>query len=817
MKRIEFKRLVPYLVAIVVFVGIAVAYCSPLLEGKVLSTSDGKGWEGTAQEAREYKNLTGETTWWTNSLFAGMPTYQITGSMPSVGFVSKVLVRILHLGFVGVLGLIIGYFIGFFILLRCFEVNKWLSIVGAIAFAFSTYFLIILAAGHMTKADTLGLIVPIIGGFYLIFQKKYWLGFPITAIYSTAGIYYHPQMSYYVFMLIGVLVLLEIYLHIKERRWKDLGIGLALLSVALLISVGTRYSWLSANQEYLAETMRGGHSELNQPTTDEEKKEGLDLDYATAWSYGIDETLTLMIPNFMGGASSQNVGTSSEVYKAMTDNGIPRKSAESFCSSLPTYWGSQPFTSGPVYVGAIICFLFLLGLIIVQSPYKWALLFATICSILLAWGHNFMWLTEWFFNYFPMYNKFRAVSSILVVAEITMPLLAFLALQEIINGKISKQQITKGIYWSGGITASLCLFVALFGGAIWTFSSPNDAQMFSQLPEWLTRSIVEERRSMLVSDAWRSFIFIVLSAGVVWFWVNKNLKFSFFVAILGVLILADMVPVNKRYFNDENFVSEKNDRNFFTIQPYEKQILRDKDPHFRVMNLTTNTFNDARTSYRLKSIGGYHAVKLRRYQDLIDEHLSQFNFNVLNMLNTKYFIVKNAEGKPEVQYNPDVMGNAWFVDSLKIVDSPREESDALYNIDLKTTAILDKKFEDFAQQSVTENSSTCVIRLTRYAPNQLEYVSETRIPKTAVFSEIYYPHGWKAYIDDVPQEHFRVNYVLRAINVPAGKHTIRFEFKPDSIYKKDGVSVAFLILLGLLCVGSVGGHFYTSRKKIDAD
>ena len=814
--KIEFKKILPYLVAVFVFVGIAIAYCSPILEGKVLSTSDGKGWEGTAQEAREYKAQTGETTWWTNSLFSGMPTYQITGSMPSVGFVSKVLVRTLHLGFVGVLGLIIGYFIGFFILLRCFGVDKWLSIIGAIAFAFSTYFLIILAAGHMTKADTIGLIVPIIGGFYLIFQKKYWLGFPITAIYSTAGIYYHPQMSYYVFMLIGVLVLLEVYLHVKEKRWKDLGIGIGVLLAALLLSVGTRYSWLSANQEYLSETMRGGHSELSEETDGGEKK-GLDLDYATAWSYGIDETLTLLIPNFMGGSSTQNVGTSSGVYEALIANGVPRRSAESFCQSLPTYWGSQPFTSGPVYVGAIVCFLFVLGLIIVKSPYKWALLFATICSVLLAWGHNFMWLTELFFRYFPMYNKFRAVSSILVVAEITMPLLAFLALQEIINGKISKEKITKGIYWSAGITASICFFVAVFGGAIWTFSSPNDSQIFAQLPQWLSSAIMDERRSMLSSDAWRSFAFIVLAAILVWFWVNKNLKFYYFVAILGVLILVDMIPVNRRFFNDENFVSEKNDRSYFAIQPYEQQILKDKDPHFRVINLTANTFNDARTSYRLKSVGGYHAVKLRRYQDLIENHLSQFNFNVLNMLNTKYFIVKNAEGKPEAQYNSDTMGNAWFVDSLVVVDSPKEESDALYDINLKTTAVLDKKYDSFAQKLVEETDSSATIFLTKYAPNELIYESNSATMKTAVFSEIYYPYGWKAFIDDVPQEHFRVNYVLRAINVPAGKHTIRFEFKPDSIYKKDGISVAFLVLLGLLCVGCVGGHFYASRKRTDAN
>ncbi len=808
MKKINWKALAPYITALVIFIGLTLVYCSPILEGKVLQAGDTNQWLGASQEVREYKQATGETSWWTNSMFGGMPTYQITGTTPSNDLNFK-LVKLTHLGFSDPLAHLIGYFVGFFLMLICFGINPWLALIGSIAISFSSYFFVIIPAGHATKAMALGYLAPIFGGFYAIFRKKYWLGAPMVALFGTVGIVAHPQMTYYMFMMIGLCACAELYMHITEKRWKDLGIGLGVLALALLLVVGTKASWMKNNTEYLAETMRGGHSELTTQDEGQKTKDkgqfGLDIGYATAWSYDIDETLTLLVPNIKGGSSHYAVGEDSEVYKAMVARGVPKKQAENMCQSLPMYWGTQPFTAGPVYVGAIVCFLFVLGLIIVKGPYKWALLISTLFSIALAWGHNFMPLTELFFNYFPMYNKFRAVSSILIVAEIAMPLLGFLALQKIYESRAKSQKLgiktSTAIYISAGITGGICLLLALFGGAMWDFSAPNDAQMFAQMPAWFNEAILAERQHMLTADAWRSFIFIALAAAALWVYQAGKLKTAYFISILGVLILVDMWGVDKRYFNNDNFITEKANKNHFAIQPWEKELEQDKDPNYRVLNLTTNTFNDARTSYRHKSIGGYHAAKLRRYQDLIDAHISKNNMAVLNMLNTKYFITPQG-----VMQNLEAMDNAWFVDTVQFVNTPNEESAALWNINMHTTAVSDNQFEKVLHAISAGEGH---IQLTSYTPNRLTYTATTTADKVAVFSEIYYPHGWHAYLDGKEVELGRVNYVLRALNVPAGKHTITMEFVPDAL-KLDGWSLACIVLIILL---SIGGLTYPLWKR----
>lgn len=808
--KINWKKIVPYLVALVVFLGLTISYMSPLLEGKVLQAGDVNSWKCAANEAREYRAETGEVSWWSNSMFGGMPTYQTTGAMPSTAL-SNNLLKVFYLGFNEPLNKLLGYFVGFFLMLICFGVNPWLALVGSLAISFSSYFFIIIPAGHMTKAAALGILAPVFGGFYALFRKKYWLGGILIALFSTLGMVQHPQMTYYICMLIGVCGIAELVVHIKEKRWKDLGVALGILAVALLLAFGTKFSWMKNNTEYLAETMRGGHSELTQKNDEQPKKAGLDIDYATAWSYGIDETLTLLIPNSKGGSSHYAVSKNSELYKTLINNGVPKNYAENLCQALPMYWGTQPFTAGPVYVGAIVFFLFILGLFIVKSPYKWALLAATIFSILLAWGRNFMPFTELFFNYFPMYNKFRAVSSILVVAEITMPLLGFLALQKIfdeVKNKSFNLKTQKAIYWSAGITAGVCLFLALFGGLLWNFTSPNDAQVLSQMPDWFRNAIVDERKNMLTADAWRSLVFVALAAVLLWFFQKGKLKNGYFIALLAVLVTVDMWGVDKRFFNEKNFVSPKDDKAYFAAQPYETQILEDKTLNFRVLNLATNTFNDARTSYRLKSVGGYSAVKLRRYQDLIDAHISQNNQAVLDMLNTRYFITRNGTA---VQ-NPNAMGNAWLVDSLLFVDTPNEESDALWNIDLHTTAVADKKFENILKTNLLTKGE---ITLTDYRPSRLTYEVSVSGEKTAVFSEIFYPHGWHAYIDGNEVPIGRVNYVLRAITIPAGNHTIMMEFVPDAL-KLDKFSLTCVILVILLTLGGIGlaiYKVYTKGKK----
>lgn len=855
MKQFDWKKILPYAVAIVAFVAVAMIYCAPLLEGKVLVQGDVNNWKGAAQEARAYYEENGTRTWWTNSMFGGMPTYQITGNLPS-GEMRNSMAKVAHLGMEGgweAIGIIFAYFFGFFLMLRCFKVNPWLSIIGGLAVGFSTYFFLIIPAGHVTKAVALGFLAPVIGGFYAIFRKQYWLGAPLVVLYGILSLTLHPQMTYYIFMLIGVLACAELYIHIKDKAWKDLGISLGVLVLSLLLVVGTKASWLEMNQSYLKETMRGGHSELTRSGDDKSKPAGLDLDYATAWSYGVDETMTFLIPNWEGGASGYNVGEKSQLCETMKQNGVPKRSAEQFCQQVPTYRGEKAFTSGPVYMGAIICFLFVLGLLIVSGPYKWALLIATIFSVALAWGRNMMWLTEFFFNYFPMYNKFRAVESILVVAEITMPLLGIMALQQLVEKKIAWDKLRISILSAAGITGGLCLIFALFGGAV-DVTSSYDGQWVSQVPAWLRDAIFAERVAMIKADAWRSLIFIVLGAGLVYWYswqamrregdkAKRKWTIGFY-ALLAALVLADMIPVNKRFFGNDNFVKAKDADAYFAMQPYEQQILQDES-YYRVLNLATNTFNDARTSYRLKSIGGYSAAKLRRYQDLIDEHISREmnplmqtvmrtqgfmlpdenagkDFPVLNMLNMKYAVVPLQGGKNAPVQNPYAMGNCWLVDEVVYVDTPDEECAALRTLDLHKQAVADKKFAqtldtskpDFVPLMAFEENS---ITLTSYQPNCLEYEVMSEKNAVAVFSEIYYPHDWHLYMVDRDGKNAteiplaRVNYTLRAAAIPAGLHQLRMVFEPHAL-KTDKASMAILILALLLSAGALTYPLWRKKK-----
>ena len=855
--KIDWKKILPYAVAIVAFVAVAMIYCAPILEGKVLVQGDVNNWKGAAQEARTFYDENGTRTWWTNSMFGGMPTYQITGSLPS-GEVRNGMAKVAHLGMEGgweAIGIIFAYFFGFFLMLRCFKVNPWLSIIGGLAIGFSTYFFLIIPAGHVTKAMALGFLAPVIGGFYAIFRKQYWLGAPLVMLYGILGITLHPQMTYYIFMLIGIMACAELYIHIKDKAWKDLGISLGVLALSLLLVVGTKVSWLEMNQSYLKETMRGGHSELGERQEAkgerrEAKGGGLDLDYATAWSYGVDETMTFLIPNWEGGASGYNVGAKSDLCETMVKNRVPKRSAEQFCQQVPTYRGEKPFTSGPVYMGAIICFLFVLGLLIVPGPYKWALLVATLFSVALAWGRNMMWLTELFFNYFPMYNKFRAVESILVVAEITMPLLGILALQQIVDKKVTWDKLKIHLITAGGITGGICLFFALFTSVV-DVTSSYDAQWVSQVPAWLRDAIYDERVAMIKADAWRSFIFIALGFAVVyWYaWRGERLEAKgerqwLLYAALAALVLVDMIPVNKRFFGSDNFMKAKDAEAYFKMQPYEQKILEDTS-YYRVLNLATNTFNDARTSYRLKSIGGYSAAKLRRYQDLIDEHISKEmnplmqtimqtqgfmlpdenagkDFPVLNMLNMKYAVVPLQGSRQEPVMNPYAMGNCWFVDEVVWVDTPDEECAALRTLDLHKQAVADKKFAEVLDVTKPEVTPLMAfdknaIVLTSYQPNCLEYVAMTEQNKVAIFSEIYYPHDWHLYVVDQDGNNSveiplaRVNYTLRAAVIPAGAHKLRMVFEPHAL-KTDKASMAILILALLLSAGALTSPLWRKKK-----
>lgn len=803
------KRFWPYLLAVLVFAVVACLYMSPALDGKVIASTDGVQARAAQHEGMAYFEETGNRTWWTGSMFSGMPNYQIGGGRFTSDDWTAPFKKVLLSGHKSVIAIVFIYFMAFFALMRSMKVDKWLSIVGALAIAFSSYFFIIIGANHHTKTSSLALMSVVVAGFYLIYNGHRKTGVVLTLLCTSAGLYPHPQMAYYICFIIGFFFLAELAKAAINKSWKAFGISTLIFAASFAIGAGTGTAATFTNLEYADETMRGGHSDLVKSSDADNKTKGLDLDYATAWSYGIDECWTFLVPDYMGGSSNYNVGSDSELCKDMIKQGVPKKSAEQFCKNVPTYWGDQPFTAGPVYMGAIVCMLFLLGLFVVKGPYKWALLVVTLLSVMLSWGYHFMGLTRFFFDNVPMYNKFRAVSSILVIAEITMPLLGFLALQSLVEAKKVGEDLSKKVLTAGGIVVALALVCLMFTSG---FEGRSDAQM----PEWLTPMLIDARRAMLYADCWRSIIFVAFGTAVVWFY-TKSQKFTtpLLAIALGVLVLADMWPVAKRFMNDSHFSQGNAYEKEFKMQPWEKQILdSDKDPNFRVFNLTASPFNDARTSYYLKSIGGYSAAKLRRYQDLIDQHLSKMHMPVINMLNTKYIIVPDQQTEaPVVQYNPDAMGNAWFVEKIVEAKTPNEECDMLMTLDLHREAVVGSDYINNVKDLNPGADSLAHISLTKYTPEYIEYDAECSKPGTVIFSEIFYSHGWKAIVDGKPADLYRANYMLRAMNLEPGKHHIRLEFRPESVDKGNVISMIFVVLMYLIIAGILLSNLRKSKAK----
>ncbi len=840
------KRWIPNLIIAGIFVLAAAIYFWPALQGKVVYGGDDINGTAAVHESSEYHKTTGDYTFWTEAMFSGMPNYQVGGNG---GFmVDKILRPVRKVLGLGAWGdhkpffVFLFYLCAFFLLFRSFKIDKWLSMAGAFALSLSSYFFVIIAATHNAKCYSITWMTLVVIGFILTYRKQYGWGALLVMFFTYVGFFLHPQMSYYICMMIGVFFFAELAIAAKSKEWKHFGIATAVFFVSFAVGMGMGSANVFVNQEYAAETMRGGHSDLAKDSDSSNKTKGLDLDYATAWSYGINETMTFLIPNYMGGASGYNLGNGSQLEQDLKKMGIPAHQAKQFCQSVPTYWGEKAFTSGPVYMGAIVCFLFLLGLLIVSGPYKWALLVATLFSVFLAWGHNFMPLTELFFKYFPVYNKFRAVESILIVAEIAMPLLGFLSLKAISDGNLSWRRLRNSICIAGGVTGGICLMVALFSGSI-DVASSYDAQWKSQVGQQIYDAILHQRTAMIRNDAWRSLLFVLLAMCVVFAYAyvryskkqvrNLNLYCGL---LLTILVVADMWAVDKRFCNDSIFVSSKDREKAFKIMPYEEQLLQDTT-HFRVLNLATNTFNEARTSYYLKSIGGYSAAKLRRYQDLIDVHIapemnplmqavSQTNgflrpcnadsiFPVLNMLNMKYAIVPLQNGQQVPVLNPYAMGNCWFVNGLQVVDNANDEIAALGKINLHNTAVVDRGFADRLDINKPDIAPLMAydedkILLTGYKPNRLEYLAQNEQNRIAVFSEIYYPHGWKLYIldkdgnCDVELPLARVNYMLRAAVIPAGTHRLAMVFSPDSVRNGNILSMACFAVFVLSLCGMVG-------------
>ena len=817
------KKLLPDLIAILAFIILSFAYFFPAdIEGRILFQHDSVAGVGAGQESKEYRDRTGERTRWTNAIFGGMPTYQMSPSYDSTKALSWV-EKVYRLYLPDYVVLTFIMMLGFYILLRAFGISAWLAGLGGVIWAFSSYFFILIPAGHIWKFVTLAYIPPTIAGVVLAYRKKYLLGGIVTALFIALQIQSnHIQMSYY-FMFV-ILFIVGAYFEdaYKKKELPHFFKASAVLALAAVVGVCINISNLYHTYEYSKETMRG-KSELKQegPAANQTSS-GLDRDYITNWSYGIGETLTLLVPNVKGGSSSATLSQNeAAMAKANPMYG-------NIYSQFPQYFGDQPWTAGPVYVGAFVMFLFILGCFIVKGPLKWALLGATIFSILLSWGKNFMGLTDFFIDYIPMYNKFRAVSSILVIAEFTIPLLAVFALKEI----FSKLEILKlkenrtGVIVTLVLTAGVTLILAVAPGVFFSgfITTQEMAALQQGLPaEHLTpvvTNLTEMREAIIASDAWRSFFIIIVGCFLLFLYQQKKLKATFALAGIALLCLIDMWTVNKRYLHDDLFVPKSKQAEAFVKTQADEIILQDTTLDYRVLNFVGfpgNTFNENNTAYWHKSVGGYHAAKLRRYQEMIDHHIvpemqatyqavataggemdsvDASKFRVLNMLNTKYFIFPaGQQGQPVPVENPYAYGNAWFVDKVQYVNNANEEIDALNDILPTETAIVDAKFKE-QLKGVTEGykDSLSTVRLTSYEPNRLIYKTSSPKDGVVVFSEIYYP-GWQATIDGQPVDIARADYILRAMNVPGGEHTIEMWFDPQSIHVTESIAYAALALL----------------------
>ncbi len=822
MKNIQVKKFLPYVSTIVIFLLITIIYFSPILEGKRILQSDIVNFTGVSKEIVDFRAKTGQEPLWTNSMFGGMPAYQVSTKYTAnvLGYLDS----ILTLGLPHPANLVFLYFLGFFILLLVMGVDPWLSIAGAIAFGMSSYFFIIIEAGHNSKAHAIAYMAPVIAGMILTMKRKYLWGGILTALFLSLEVKTnHPQITYYLAM---TALLLGLFKLIHAVRFKELApffTAVGVLVIAVIFAILTNLTSLWATYEYGKYTIRG-KSELT--SEKHNRTSGLDKDYATQWSYGIGETMTLLIPDYYGGASGARVSDNSEVVKAMTANGLDQGTIRQFTSqpiSYLYYWGNQPFTSGPVYVGAIICFLFLLGLIIVKGPIKWWLLAATLLSIILSWGHNLMAVTNFFLNYLPGYNKFRAVSMILVIAEFAMPLLAILAVKTLLDRRDEQKKMFRGVQIAFLITGGLSLLYAIFPGMFLNFTGPSDQAMAQQLPGWFMQAVRDDREALLRMDAIRALIFITLSALALWALLFNKLNKGYVYLILIVLILFDLFSVNKRYLNNDSFTSKSKVEKPFEPTAADNQILSDPTLDFRVLNLTSNTFNDAGTSYYHKSIGGYHGAKLRRYQELIetgiDQDIQTFarsmrtdSIPVLNMLNTRYFILPDNNKQPMAYLNSNALGNAWFVESYKLVDNADAEINALHDLTPGSATVVDKKFADMLKTFEPGRDSLDIIQLVEYAPNELKYQYKTKKNGLAVFSEIYYPKGWNAYVDGRLTPHFRSNYVLRAMVLPAGEHSLVFKFEPNVFFLGEKISMASSILLIILVLLAIGMEIRKNRK-----
>ncbi len=831
-----YKKFLPDVVVVLVFAIISFAYfLVPVTQGKILFQHDASAGVGSAQELTEYQNRTGETTRWTNSIFGGMPTYQMSPSYQSTDGLSQVM-NAYHLWLPDNVWFLFAYLLGFYILLRAFDFRQTLAALGSIMWAFSSYFLIIIAAGHLWKVMALAYLPPMIAGIVLAYRGRYLSGFIVTALFTAFEIKAnHVQMTYYYLFIILFMVIAYLVKAVREKQLSGFMKSTGVVAAAAVIGIAINLSSLYHTWQYQKESMRG-KSELVKKNAANQTSSGLDRDYITQWSYGIDETLTLLVPDAKGGATVPLSKNATAMAKAdpQIQSMIPQ-----LYDAIPQYFGTQPGTSGPVYVGAFVLFLFILGLFIVRGSMKWALLAATVLSVLLAWGHNFMGFTNFFLDYIPMYAKFRTVASILVIAEFTIPLLAALALKKIVDEPEVLTKQMKFVYISLALTAGVALLIALFPGMMEPFISDQERQMITSIQgmdsntaNTILSNIATMREAMVSADAWRSVIVILIGFALLFLYKMKKLRAEYMVICMAVLCLVDMWQVDKRYLNDEMFVPKSERDMPHQATSTDLAIMKDKSLDYRVLNLASNTFNENETSFFHKSIGGYHPAKLRRYQEMIDAYIAPEMqaamqaiaakngnmqevdgakvFPVLNMLNTKYFILPLQGGATMPLQNIYAQGNGWFVDKINYVADANAEYAGVGKIDVRHEAVADKKFESVLGKAQS-NDSTAKVKLVKYEPNNLQYTIDSKNGGVVVFAEIYYP-GWTATIDGQPAELGRVNYILRALNVKAGKHTVVLDFHPTSISTTETIAYIAIVILLLAIIGA-GYMRFKNRKE----
>ena len=793
------KRFLPHLWVLIGFIIISLAYFSPVLQGKQIFQSDIMQYIGMSKQQKDFKAETGEETYWTNSAFGGMPTYQLGAKYPnnyikSLDLAIRFLPRPADYLFL--------YLIGFYVLLLVLKIDYKLAAVGALAFGFSTYLIIILGVGHNSKAHAIAYMPLVLSGILLTFQRKYISGFLLTTIaLGLELVANHFQMTYYLMLLTAVLGLVYLIDAYKNKTLASYFKAVGIMIIAVVLAVGLNATNILATKEYVKESTRG-QSELtiNPDGSPKAITSGLDKNYITEYSYGILESFDLFIPRFMGGGNGENVGKNSKTYEAFRKLGATPSQALEVSKHAPLYWGDQPIVEAPAYVGAVILFLFVLALFLVKGRLKWWLVTGTLLSLLLSYGKNFGLLTNFFIDYMPLYNKFRAVTSIQVILELCIPVLAILGLSKVLSNKIDVAEKGKALRFTFFITGGIALLFLMLKSTFFDFSGINDSFYRQNYGQDFIDAIKEDRKAVFVEDTIRTLVLVVLSAGIVHMFLKQKIKQKWVVLSFGVLILFDLVVVDKRYVNNDGFTSAININKPFQANAADLQIQKDTT-YFKVLDLTTSPFNSGRASYFHNALGGYHAAKPRRTQELMNYKIEKNNLETLNMLQVKYIIQNNKNGQPVVMENPDVNGNAWFIKHLKVVNSANDEMLALDSLNTKTTAVIrDQSMNKEKYDANYHIDSTATILLTEYKPNYLKYKSNNKFKGFVVFSEIYYSPDWKSFIDGKEVNHVNVDYVLRGMEIPAGEHVIEFKFQPQVIKAGSAISLASSIVVGILII-----------------